>query len=174
MDHVWYFLVLIVHLLCQTLAHEGQTLTGAKEIFDNEVFSSHHLVMVDHQLPIPADNDDNTQDGSSNNAAHLLSFSPSSIDFDKVAIGEPASKTITVYNRHSNQSVYLGSIMGNVPDFYTSLFSDKVIPPEGKRFTAVLSMHTRVVCIYFSFSVYVCVDFFFFFEIVVSFALNNK
>lgn len=101
-------------------AVDEPTKTGAPELFDNDVFAS-HLLMGD-QIALTADVSAN------------LVFLPKLIDFQRVPIGEPQSRVITVFNRHTNQSVYLGSIMGNVPDFYTSYFSDTkvVIPPEGK------------------------------------------
>lgn len=93
-----------------------------QEIFENDVFSS--ILNADNVDGLTTDADGNI--GSTN-----LVFQPASIDFKQNAIGEPQSRVITVFNRHRNQSVYLGSISGNVPDFYTSYFSDKVIPPEG-------------------------------------------
>lgn len=97
------------------------TLTN-QEIFENDVFSS--ILNADNVDGLTTDADGNI--GSTN-----LVFQPAAIDFKQNAIGEPQSRVITVFNKHRNQSVYLGSISGNVPDFYTSYFSDKVIPPEG-------------------------------------------
>lgn len=114
--------------IARVLANEGISVadastktSGGPELFDNDVFAS-HLLMGDEQIALAADVSIN------------LVFLPKLIDFQRVPIGEPQSQVITVFNRHTNQSVYLGSILGNVPDFYTSYFSDSkvVIPPEGK------------------------------------------
>lgn len=126
MVNVSYVLFVGITILCVGLleAHQEPTMTDTKDGMArqiDEVFSS-HLVIVDQLPPIATELE----------AVNSLEFTPTSIDFDRVAIGEPASRTITVWNRHKNQSVYLGSIMGNVPNVYTSSFSDKVIPPEGE------------------------------------------
>lgn len=115
--------------------------TGVPDLFDNDVFAS-HLLMGD-QIALTADVSAN------------LVFLPKLIDFQRVPIGEPQSRVITVFNRHTNQSVFLGSIIGNVPDFYTSYFSDTkvVIPPEGKRMrnrqmtTTTTVMRATCVCL---------------------------
>ncbi|XP_063700102.1 transmembrane protein 131 homolog [Culicoides brevitarsis] len=98
---------------------------GGQEIFENDVFSS---IMNNAAETV----DGLTTDADGNIGSTNLVFQPASIDFKENAIGEPQSRVITVFNRHRNQSVVLGSISGNVPDFYTSWsFVDKVIPPEG-------------------------------------------
>lgn len=108
----------------QTDSSKSATPLTNQEIFENDVFSS--ILNADNVDGLTTDADGNI--GSTN-----LMFQPASIDFKQNAIGEPQSRVITVFNRHRNQSVYLGSISGNVPDFYTSYFSDKVIPPEGNN-----------------------------------------
>lgn len=66
----------------------------------------------------------------SGNNIHLV-FHPTFLDFDDLAVGDAESETVIVFNEHANKSVYFGSISGNVPDFYSSFFEDKVIPPMG-------------------------------------------
>lgn len=61
---------------------------------------------------------------------HLV-FHPNMLDFEDLAVGDAESETVIVFNEHANKSVYFGSISGNVPDFYSSFFEDKVIPPMG-------------------------------------------
>lgn len=61
---------------------------------------------------------------------HLV-FQPSLLDFHELAVGDADSDVVTVFNKHSNRSVFLGSITGKVPDFYSSFFEEKVIPPMG-------------------------------------------
>lgn len=125
-----HLFILLVILTCKipfattTQQSDGKSATTLtnQEIFENDVFSS--ILNADNVDGLTTDADGNI--GSTN-----LVFQPASIDFKQNAIGEPQSRVITVFNRHRNQSVYLGSIQGNVPDFYTSYFSDKVIPPEG-------------------------------------------
>lgn len=98
-------------------------------MFENDVFSS--LLSTDSV-------DGLTTTDVNNEIGMRLIFQPAFVDFEKIAIGEPQSRTISVFNKHRNQSVYLGSITGNVPDFYTSYFSDKVIPPEGTFYIYLL------------------------------------
>lgn len=38
---------------------------------------------------------------------------------------------VTIFNRHTNRSVYLGSISGSVSDFYSSYFEENLVPPLG-------------------------------------------
>lgn len=67
---------------------------------------------------------------SGQDISHLV-FEPSILDFEELHIGDADSDVVTVFNKHPNRSVYLGSISGNVPDFYSSFFEEKVIPPNG-------------------------------------------
>lgn len=62
--------------------------------------------------------------------SHLV-FEPSIINFDELSVGETASRIVTLINKHANRSVYLGSISGTVPDFYSSFFEQNVVPPMG-------------------------------------------
>uniref|UniRef100_A0A336KV56 CSON015221 protein n=1 Tax=Culicoides sonorensis TaxID=179676 RepID=A0A336KV56_CULSO len=120
-----FYIVLAILLTCNipyAITTSPNELKSASEIFENDVFSS--ILNADNVDSLTTDADGNI--GSTN-----LIFQPASIDFNQNAIGEPQSRVITVFNRHRNQSVYLGSISGNVQDIYTSYFSDKVIPPEG-------------------------------------------
>lgn len=61
-----------------------------------------------------------------------LVFEPSSLIFDDtISIGETSNRIVTIFNRHVNRSVYLGSISGSVPDFYSSFFEENLVPPGG-------------------------------------------
>lgn len=64
----------------------------------------------------------------SNNAQDLshLEFRPSVLRFGELAVGDVNSEVVTVFNRHPNRSVYLGSISGSAVEFYSSFFEDKV------------------------------------------------
>lgn len=64
----------------------------------------------------------------SNDAQDLahLDFRPSLLSFGKLAVGDVNSEVVTVFNRHPNRSVYLGSISGSSADFYSSFFENKV------------------------------------------------
>lgn len=59
-----------------------------------------------------------------------LVFQPDLLDFFKNPVGDPQNQIVTLYNKHENQSVFLGSITGRLPDFYSSFFEDKVIPAQ--------------------------------------------
>lgn len=60
-----------------------------------------------------------------------LIFHPSILDFKEIPVGDSDSDVVTLFNKHSNKSVYLGSISGSLPDFYSSFFEEKLIPPLG-------------------------------------------
>lgn len=64
----------------------------------------------------------------SNNAQDLshLEFIPNVLRFGALAVGDVNSQVVTVFNRHPNRSVYLGSISGSAVEFYSSFFEDKV------------------------------------------------
>lgn len=60
-----------------------------------------------------------------------LTFEPNFLHFDELSVGETANKLVTIFNRHANRSVYLGSISGSVSDFYSSNFEEHLVPPMG-------------------------------------------
>ncbi|XP_058814919.1 transmembrane protein 131 homolog [Topomyia yanbarensis] len=60
-----------------------------------------------------------------------LIFQPSLLDFVERSIGDPHNQVVILINKHKSRSVFLGSISGSTPDFYSSYFKDMVIPPEG-------------------------------------------
>lgn len=66
-----------------------------------------------------------------NNDLSQLTFEPNFLHFDELSVGETANKVVTIFNRHSNRSVYLGSISGSVSDFYSSFFEENLVPPMG-------------------------------------------
>ncbi|CAO1398997.1 unnamed protein product [Diamesa serratosioi] len=65
-----------------------------------------------------------------NDALSSLQFQPEILNFLQRSIGDPHNQVVILFNKHKNRSVYLGSITGSSPDFYSSYFDDKVIPPE--------------------------------------------
>lgn len=60
-----------------------------------------------------------------------LLFQPSLLDFLERSIGDPHNQVVILINKHKSRSVFLGSISGSTPDFYSSYFKETVIPPEG-------------------------------------------
>lgn len=60
-----------------------------------------------------------------------LVFQPSLLDFLERSIGDPHNQVVILINKHKSRSVFLGSISGSTPDFYSSYFKETVIPPEG-------------------------------------------
>lgn len=60
-----------------------------------------------------------------------LVFQPSLLDFLERSIGDPHNQVVILINKHKSRSVFLGSISGSTPDFYSSYFKESVIPPEG-------------------------------------------
>lgn len=66
-----------------------------------------------------------------NNDLSQLIFEPNFLHFDELSVGETANKVVTIFNRHANRSVYLGSISGSVSDFYSSFFEENLVPPMG-------------------------------------------
>lgn len=79
---------------------------------------------VDNRLTTTMDS------GDGSDISHLV-FHPNILDFNELSIGDADNDVVIVFNNHQNRSVYLGSISGNVPDFYSSFFEEKVIPPLG-------------------------------------------
>lgn len=61
----------------------------------------------------------------------MLVFEPSSLSFDELSVGETSNRVVTIFNRHANRSVYLGSISGTAADFYSSYFEENLVPPQG-------------------------------------------
>lgn len=68
---------------------------------------------------------------NNNNDLSQLTFEPNFLHFDELSVGETANKVVTIFNRHANRSVYLGSISGSVSDFYSSFFEENLVPPMG-------------------------------------------
>lgn len=67
-----------------------------------------------------------------------LAFYPERLNFLENPVGDPKNYQVTLFNRHKNQSVFLSSITGRTPDFYSSFFEDKVIPPGGNTTFSVV------------------------------------
>lgn len=110
-----------------TAALIGETVIGSVQ---GEVNSQHQT--PHHQAGPTHFTVENGMFSTDNNhdISHLV-FQPSLLDFEDLAIGDADSDVVTMFNKHTNRSVYLGSISGNAPDFYSSFFDEKVIPPMG-------------------------------------------
>lgn len=70
--------------------------------------------------------------------ASNLAFHPEQLNFLENPVGDPKNYQVTLFNHHKNQSVILGLISGRTPDFYSSYFEDKVIPPGGNTTFSVV------------------------------------
>ncbi|XP_053694779.1 transmembrane protein 131 homolog [Sabethes cyaneus] len=73
-----------------------------------------------------------------------LIFQPSLLDFVERSIGDPHNQVVILINKHKNRSVFLGSISGSTPVFYSSYFKDMVIPPEGNTTFNVVFLPRRL------------------------------
>ncbi|KAJ6641566.1 Transmembrane protein, partial [Pseudolycoriella hygida] len=91
---------------------------------DKDYTDGHSSILLMEKTNFIASNNDNGKD------VHLV-FRPNMLDFEDLAVGDAESETVIVFNEHANKSVFFGSISGNVPDFYSSFFEEKVIPPMG-------------------------------------------
>lgn len=65
-------------------------------------------------------------DGNDVSVTQHLHFEPSAIVFDEVPVGNSRTEKVMLFNRHPNQSAYIGPIDGLLPDFYSSFFRDEV------------------------------------------------
>jgi hypothetical protein len=82
----------------------------------------HESLMVENLVVSENSQQQQIQEGN-------LIFQPNLLDFLERSIGCPHNQVVILFNKSKNRSVYLGSIHGSSPDFYSSYFEDKVISP---------------------------------------------
>lgn len=118
LNTIIHFYILCVIIIVPTIPYQ---LNGATALNDKEVVLPEPQFTIEN-LVISAQQDKNIQ---------RLIFEPSILEFEKLAVGETAHKIVTIINNHTNQSVYLGTISGSVPEFQSSFFDANFIPPMG-------------------------------------------
>lgn len=118
--HLWIVCIATVITVASSSSSLPSSISSSSNKNGNEIESSAHILAE-------LTNGDN---GGAHDLSHLI-FQPSLLDFQELSIGDADSSVVTVINKHANRSVYMGAISGNVPDFYSSFFEEKVIPPMG-------------------------------------------
>ncbi|EDW72065.2 uncharacterized protein Dwil_GK10747 [Drosophila willistoni] len=67
-----------------------------------------------------------------------LHFVPPHLDFGLWSVGQARTQTVTLINQHMNRTVQLNSVAGPSPDFYSSFFGTREVPPQGNTTFSVV------------------------------------
>lgn len=100
--------------------------------------------MVDSMLVATSTSTSASSSTQSSNDLTQLVFEPNLLNFDELSIGETSNRIVTIFNRHANRSVYLGSISGHMAEFYSSFFEENLVPPLGNTTFNVVFLPRRL------------------------------
>jgi hypothetical protein len=131
---------IISFLLIFTLLEQTIVETQSPKTENTDFLQYEAQIFIDNIVLVAATNEINQPALISN-----LVFQPKILDFLQRPIGDPSSQLVTLFNKHDNQSVYLGSILGgSTSDFYSSYFEEKVIPPQGNSTFQVVFLPRQI------------------------------